>query len=433
MIPVTVRPRAFGLALWFASAVVACNAISGADSYSEAQRCTGPLCGTCAEGHAPCGDVCCASGERCGDTATRACVPSCGTELFECGLTCCGRSDHCIDLGVGKGKRCSACERAEGECGASCCVSGETCIDRVLGVCSGTWASAKSGQSCGTPLDCGGTSCCAAMEVPGGEFPMGRSLTGTDYQSASALDSELPEHTVTVSKFSLDKFEVTVGRFRQFVERWDYVAPPAGAAANPRVPGSGWRTSWNDQLATSRGDLEARTMSCRLGTRYTLTPGANERMPLNCVTWFHAFAFCAWDGGRLPTEAEWEFAAANGARNDRYPWGAAPDIGRAAYGCIAPCTVDDIKAVGSFPKGANVWGHLDLGGNMKEWTLDLFDGYDGIARKDPGVVGPNGGVRTFRGGDYSSPGQDLRAARRDGDAAGIGFGNVGIRCARAAP
>jgi formylglycine-generating enzyme required for sulfatase activity len=110
--------------------------------------------------------------------------------------------------------------------------------------------------------------------------------------------------------------------------------------------------------------------------------GANEQKPINCVDWFQAFAFCIWDGGRLPTEAEWEYAAAGGSEQRKYPWGATEpgaNANLAVYGCYFPgtrCTPTtgalNVAPVGSVPAGNGKYGQSDLAGNVQEWNLDWY-------------------------------------------------------------
>jgi formylglycine-generating enzyme required for sulfatase activity len=166
---------------------------------------------------------------------------------------------------------------------------------------------------------------------------------------------------------------------------------------------------------------------------WTDTAGAGDNYPINCVSWYEAFAFCIWDGGRLPTEAEWEYAAAGGSENRLYPWGSEPpDETRASYLCLP------FVSVGSKSAGAGRWGHLDLAGSMWEWT---FDWYDENWYSDPAATGTNvcnltpTRLRTNRGGGWDYGSDYLRAAYRGLELfpPKTHFPSIGFRCARAAP
>jgi formylglycine-generating enzyme required for sulfatase activity len=166
-----------------------------------------------------------------------------------------------------------------------------------------------------------------------------------------------------------------------------------------------------------------------------LSKGTKESLPINCVSWYEAFAFCAWDGGRLPTEAEWEYAAAGGDKNWKCPWGPdAPTDIRAVYNCAfggtpGNCQPNDIAAVGSRPDGAGRWGQLDLVGSMYEWVLDAYDEYPAADRKDYANVGDIP-IRVLRGGSWNDIVDYLRAAYRIAYSPSGRNVYFGFRCAR---
>src|SRR5204863_2775333 len=101
--------------------------------------------------------------------------------------------------------------------------------------------------------------------------------------------------------------------------------PPADASgAHPKIAGSGWSAAWNKNLPANTAALRA-AMKCHEAYQsWTDAPSSNETKPVNCLDWYSAFAFCAWDGGRLATEAEWNYAAAGGSEQRYYPWSIPP-------------------------------------------------------------------------------------------------------------
>jgi formylglycine-generating enzyme required for sulfatase activity len=265
----------------------------------------------------------------------------------------------------------------------------------------------------------------------------------------------------SVSTFRLDEYEVTVGRFRQFARAvvpadggagW---RPPAGSGKhshlnggqgleNSASPGT-YEPGW---VAADDGNLMLTTTFLVCNARFatwTDSPGSNEELPINCVNWWEAYAFCIWDGGFLPSEAEWEYAAAGGSQQREYPWGSAapgtacPGTGceYAIYDCEYPsgagagsCTgVANIAPVGTATLGAGVWGQLDLAGNVWEWALDQYAAYvDPCA--DCAFLATNAD-RVFRGGNFYGPASDQLPNIRSKGPPGNRDDFFGLRCARA--
>ena len=219
--------------------------------------------------------------------------------------------------------------------------------------------------------------------VTPGVFSMGTDTTTLDRLRAmhppdwvlGALPSESPEHTVMITKgFWIDRTEVTNASFDAFVE--------AGGYSDRRWwSEEGW--AWRQR----QGELPVRCVE----------PVADH--PRVCVTWYEASAYAAWRGGRLPYEAEWEFAA-RGTHRKIYPWGDEFDSTR--------CNVvhaTGLKPVGSYPNGASWVGAQDMAGNAMEWVQDWLEVH--YYETDPVVVvnprGPEKGrVKVERGGWWGS-------------------------------
>jgi formylglycine-generating enzyme required for sulfatase activity len=255
---------------------------------------------------------------------------------------------------------------------------------------------------------------------------------------------------VTVSGFYLDKYEVTVGRFKKFVGAYDAWRaaghPSQDEGAHPAIPGSGWQKDWNPLLAANQSGLAG--LQCDpVYSTWNPPPPPDDQRPMNCVIWYEAFAFCVWDGGRLPTEAEREYAAAGGSENRLFPWGETlpgPNADLAVYGCYwasgGSCYyIGNIPQVGSRPAGNGRWGHADLAGSMAEWTVDFFDAawYSNAAASGTDVANVTSSMasasspRVIRDTAFSGPAVALRSAYRNGsNPSGSRSYGQGLRCAR---
>jgi len=269
------------------------------------------------------------------------------------------------------------------------------------------------------------------IAVPPGDFAFGGISDSTPINSH-------------VSGFSLDRYEVTASRFSAFLDDYDAFRARgelvAGAGAHPLIPGSGWNPAWEasagqsnplELLEPNRERLQAAVDHC-MGI-----PGPRPEMayqPINCVTWYEAQAFCIWDGGRLPTELEWEYAAAGGGENRTYPWGnAEPVPGYAIYDCQNQIPNDPcrLQPVGSLALGAGRWGHRDLAGSLWEW---VFDVYSSEAPTLPcndcaSVTELEGHPRAIRGGGWESGPERLIVSERNSLPFAVRLPQQGFRCA----
>jgi formylglycine-generating enzyme required for sulfatase activity len=221
------------------------------------------------------------------------------------------------------------------------------------------------------------------LRLPGGRFTMGST-------NLRAPANERPAHALTISPFWIDRTEVPVSAYRACVD--------AGACAKP-----------------------ARTSS-------TCTYDAGDPdLPVSCVHWKDADAYCHFANKRLPTEREWEYAA-RGIFPTAFPWGTGPSCTNA----ITLLNEQSGKScqprparVGSHPGGASVFGVMDLAGNVEEWTDDWY-----VESLGTGPAPRSGAAHVLRGGGWlSTPSQSRTTARNWGSALEAGP-NVGFRCAR---
>ena len=218
--------------------------------------------------------------------------------------------------------------------------------------------------------------------IPTGVFVMGSNRDGGD---------EAPEHRVMLSTYVIDRYEVTVGEFRDFVRALHW-------RTNAEENASPFNKIWSIDAVGSRFDH-----------------------PVRWVSWYDAEAYCRWVGKRLPTEAEWE-RAARGVDALRYPWGRDFDAAAVSVGDTAP--------VGFNARNRAVDGMFDAAGNVWEWVQDWYrpDTYAAGDVTDP--QGPQkADQKVIRGGSFTNLPEELRTTRRIKVDASASAGDVGFRCA----
>jgi formylglycine-generating enzyme len=356
--------------------------------------------------------------------------------------TTCGSNKTCAGAGVCSvcksdascGSACTACTGSTPRCadqgGSSACVA---CVSNDD--CGGTTPKCNTAtNTCGPPPSCiglaktcgatGDQDCCAANHVAGGDFNRNN-------------DETFP---ATVSDFRLDNYEVSVGRFRKFVAVYQRDMIANGTGKNPRTRNDpGW--SYKFDLSVDQAALKAGLKCDAKQQTWTDSAGnaAAESLPINCLNWYEAFAFCIWDGGRLPSEAEWSYASAGGSQQRPYAWGgAAADCsyanffgaaGGTAY-CVAPGT-GAVSRVGSYsPKGSGLFGQADLAGNVGEWLADYSNSIYPHECVDCIDETPSL-LREIRGGSFADTAPALTTnARYGGDYPSAHRSYTGVRCVR---
>lgn len=222
----------------------------------------------------------------------------------------------------------------------------------------------------------------ATPNVPTGMalIKSGSFMMGTDDPNARL--EWRPAHAVTVPDFAMDLNEVTNEEYFRFVKQTGHSAP----------------SHWKD------GNF----------------PKGEAKLPVYNVSWFDARDYAAWADKRLPTEAEWEYAA-RGTDNREYPWG------NDWYDELSNSGEDNRQrpvAVGSFPRGASPFGIFDMAGNVAEWVADDFNLYPGSTAK------PLPGYKVYRGGSYRFPKHELVTTTRWSEVATEKVPYIGFRCAK---
>ncbi len=249
--------------------------------------------------------------------------------------------------------------------------------------------------------------------IPAGSFQMGS-------EDEEAYDAEKPVHTVHLDAFYMDVYEVTNAQFKAFVD------------ANPD-----WQ---KDRIEDRFHDVRYLEHWSRwTGNTY---PTEKADHPVVNVSWYAAMAYAQWAGKRLPTEAEWEYAARGGLAGKKYPWGddepTPADANRSANATIGT------TPVGQYP--ANGYGLYDMAGNVYEWCLDAYD-EDFYAESDNSrnpIAGgmtiqwlrenfttiPTDSRRVFRSSSWWSPADSLRVSYRSEQLPATAYFTIGFRCVR---
>ena len=229
-----------------------------------------------------------------------------------------------------------------------------------------------------------------------------------------------PVKTVKVAAFAIDRYEVTNAKYREFLDGISKSADhgkchpdePAGKDHTPRYWGE-FNPLLKDPAYSSTTPFGPETFK-------------DDDKPVVGVDWFDAYAYAAWTGKRLPTEAEWELAA-RGIDGRRWPWGNHWAWGLANTG--GEKKGKDVSAqgyekdgyiyaapVGSYPGGRSPFGCDDMAGNVAEWCSDAYDS--------------SGTARAIRGGSSRSAPSSTRCAAREGREPGFRTFTLGFRCAK---
>jgi formylglycine-generating enzyme required for sulfatase activity len=245
------------------------------------------------------------------------------------------------------------------------------------------------------------------VQIPSGAFRMG---------SRDGFADERPEHAESVGAFWIDKHEVTVGDYDKCVSSGEC----------------------RRQKSIRQPDADHKfDRFCNYGRK------SRDDHPMNCVDWYQARSYCRWVGKRLPTEAEWEYAA-RGSDGRKFPWGNEGPNENLLNACGRECVIlgaqvgkkwgsmypaddgwDATAPVGSFPRDKSPFGVLDMAGNVAEWTDTDY------AKCYRDECEPNGKEVVIRGGAWNDDEQsDIRTSYRNRDVPLLRGSFVGFRCAK---
>jgi formylglycine-generating enzyme required for sulfatase activity len=238
---------------------------------------------------------------------------------------------------------------------------------------------------------------------------------GEDWdQGSECEDNEKPAHKVTVSDFYLSKYQVTVAEFRAFVDATGY-------KTDADKDGGSW--FYNSIWEKKDG------INWRCDAQGNIRPESEYNHPVIHISWNDALAYCDWYSKhtsrvyRLPTEAEWEYAARGGQASKGYVYAGSNNIEDVAW------YTSNIKGFGTQAIGRklpNELGLFDMSGNVYEWCLDWFGPYASGTQNNP--AGPASGlIRVFRGGSWVNYARNCRVSGRIYYTPEFRFGYLGFR------
>lgn len=241
------------------------------------------------------------------------------------------------------------------------------------------------------------------IEIPAGEFEMGN-------ESIEAMDNERPRHRVYLNAYQIDCYPVTCGEYRAFIEAGGYQSDRFWSVA-------GWKWLQENPVAQPL---------------YWSDNPLWDNHPVCGVSWYEAEAYAKFVGKRLPTEAEWEKAASWDSaigRSRIYPWG---DVQPSDHYCNHSNIVGQTTPVNAHPSGQSAYGCYDMLGNVWEWTLSWFDGYEGFVRypyQGYSQTYFDGQHRILKGGSWATRPWAMRSSFRNWYYPGVRQILAGFRCA----
>jgi formylglycine-generating enzyme required for sulfatase activity len=249
------------------------------------------------------------------------------------------------------------------------------------------------------------------ITVPGGKFMMGispeqaKKFSEEFYQSEVPVSpyiffNEVPDHEVNVAAFQISALEVTNAEYKQFVDNRGYENKEFWKEFMEMKGLNTDLVGWDRMRLLIDMTGKHGPSVWKNGT----FPEGREHFPVEGVSWFEAIAYCRWKGVRLPTEAEWEYAA-RGFDQRTFPWGNGRDViahwGNKQAGTSSP--------VGSIQEDQSPVGVMDMSRNVSEWVIDDWQRYPnnpyGPVEKEPGI-----GI--LRGANYLDTGAEMRTTYR---------------------